>query len=153
MSSRVPSSDDFQLELNDLFVIDGLACRVRFAESAAGRLPAKEFLDQLKADRPAEYASALKTARGLAERGHSNIRNPESFKNLKKGLYEIKGNQLRVFCYPDKTLDPNKTTWFLLHCVIKKTDALRPEDVVRAKLLIEENDQRIKSKSSINRPL
>ncbi|MCK6513770.1 hypothetical protein L6R46_01765 [Myxococcota bacterium] len=149
MSSRVHSSDDFQLELNDPFVNDGLACRVRFAEDASGRLPSKEFLDQLKAERPKEYATALRYARLIAEHGHSFIRNELRFKNLQEdGLYEIKAHQLRVLCYPDKTVDPKKTTWFLLYCVIKKTDAHRPDDVLRAKRLKEENDQRIKSKSS-----
>ena len=154
MPHRIPSSDDFQLELNDPFVSDGPACRVRFALDAAGRLQAKEFLDQIKADRPKEYAVALRYAERLAEYGHSFIRNELRFKNLQEdGLYEIKAHQLRVLCYPDKTSDPKKTTWYLLLCVIKKTDALRPEDVLRAKRLMEENDHRIKSKSSKIRPL
>lgn len=148
MPPRSPANADPQLALNDPFVNDGLAGRVRYAEDAGGRLPARESLDQHKHLRPQEYMSALRTAKALADHGHTFIRNPERFKNLREGLYEIKAHQLRVLCYPNKTFDPTKTTWFLLHCVIKKTDALRPEDIARAKRLIEENDQRIQSKSS-----
>jgi phage-related protein len=60
---------------------------VEFYESAAGRCPVREFLDELKASDPGDFAAVVA---GLAKLRHRQYHRPPLSKPVGDGLFELR---------------------------------------------------------------
>ncbi len=60
---------------------------VEFYESVTGRCPAREFLDQLKATDPGDFAAVMA---GLAKLRHSQYHRAPLSKPISDGLFELR---------------------------------------------------------------
>jgi hypothetical protein len=85
-----------------------------FCYTLTGRRYAEEFIETLRSDHPRELARLESNLWLLANEGR--ISNPQKFKHLHHGIFEVKGDAARVFLYFH---DPLKL-WFLVDGVLKK---------------------------------
>ena len=80
----------------------------------SGRSPARDFLQDLNARHFRELAILQSNLWLLANEGL--LRNEQKFKHIKGNIYEVKGNEARIFMF----FDPTRNTWFLIDGFLKK---------------------------------
>ena len=111
---------------------------VEFYETDAGKLPVREFLDELKTSDPDDFAAVLA---GLAKlRNRQYHREPLS-KALGEGLFELRhvGRlNTRVFWFFTK-----KRTIILVHGIRNKGLAIPPRDLATARDRMHDWRQRV----------
>jgi hypothetical protein len=100
---------------------------VVFATLADGTGPATDFFNSHGLKERAKLAALFQR---YADHGY--ITNREKFRKIAPDLYEFKGHQVRMFCYPDGR------TMVITHGAIKKRDDLDPADLTRARRIRDE---------------
>lgn len=105
---------------------------MEWAETTAGKRPAKEFYEGLDDE---DKAKALALFKRFAD--HGRITNREKFKKLQDGLFELKSYQVRFLG------DHRPGHRFIVATGIKKKrDNHKRKDLKRAHEVLAENDRR-----------
>lgn len=94
---------------------------VRYAVRANGRMPAREFIQDLSEQDQRKLAALFQR---IAD--HGRIHNREKFKKVEGDIFEFKSFQVRVGCFR------LRSTWFLTHGFIKKSDRWPKAEIKRA---------------------
>lgn len=111
---------------------------VVFAREASGREPAREFFETQHAARHAKSVLKVQvTVQRFASYAPGSFRDPGRFKPVEGGIHEFRDDQVRLLVAYD-----GKGRLLLLDGVVKKRDDLRPEDVERAKRVLQEHRAR-----------
>lgn len=118
-------------------VYAGVYFTVTFARDGSGACPGEEFFDSLPLPDRAKRMTLFKMIGDLGR-----ITNPEKCGNLKDGLYEFESHQIRVpFAYAGP---PERKTIVISHGFIKKTPKANPEEIARARRILNEDQTRAK---------
>ena len=99
-----------------LYVLTGSKCWVR------------EYIDSLETQDESRLIARLNK---IAKNGPPR-NNPDQFKPLEDGIFEIKSFQARLFCFYDKN---RRHSLVITHGVKKKTQKLPKKEIERAKEL------------------
>ncbi len=94
----------------------GTRFTIDLCQLASGRSPAQDFLQELNARHFRELAKIQSNLWLLANEGL--LRNEQKFKHIKGDIYEVKGNEARIFMF----FDPTRNTWFLIDGFLKKRE-------------------------------
>ena len=96
----------------------GRVYSLNFCFCRNGRSYAQEFIRTLRTLHPRELAIIESNFWLLANEGR--ISNPQKFKHLRNGLFEVKGDAARVFLYFYAPLN----SWFLVDGFLKKRQTI-----------------------------
>jgi phage-related protein len=110
----------------------GPALVVAYIEVAHNEFPAKQYLDQLRAERgDAYHAAVLHLFKWIAD--HGRIQNIEKFRQLDDGIVEFKHHQARVLGF----FEPGGFL-MLTHGFTKQQAKTPPTEIARAKRIRDE---------------
>ncbi len=120
------------MDENDDITCRSLVCQgswgaVEYAQSANGKLLAKEFIEGLSI---ADQAKLAHLFQWIAE--HGQIRNEEKFRHEGDKIYSFKAHQIRIGCFC------SGRRWILTHGFVKKQDRWPPAELERAKRIMAE---------------
>lgn len=110
----------------------GSAFTIAFATCADGSKPALDFYNELEDSDKAKLNTMF---RYLGDQGR--IANPEKFKKVDDELWEFKSHQIRMPCKfgDDRTV-------IISHGFFKKGDKIPPEQIKRARRILQEDANR-----------
>ena len=92
----------------------GARLTIDYVKLSSGRSPARDFFQELSDCHFRESAAIQSNLWLLANEGR--LPNEQKFKHIKDGIYEVKGNEARIFMF----FDPTRNTWFLIDGFLKK---------------------------------
>jgi len=113
----------------EMVVYRGRAAQIAYARDAAGRLPAREFLENETSEK--DQAALYRVIERLAESG--KVSNREKFKKLDGEIWEIKSFQLRIGAFRLRSV------WYLTHGFQKKRDKWPKAQIERAERIRQEH--------------
>lgn len=105
---------------------------IAYALERSGHSPGAEFFNGLG---DIDQGKVLTLFRYLGDIGR--ISNPEKFGKLQDNIWEFKSFQIRILC----SFGSNRTV-LITHGFMKKQQKTPPEEIIRAKRILEEDAQR-----------
>lgn len=110
---------------------------VEFALESSGAMPAREFLEQHEGGRHRRSRTKIVACVArLADTRPGEFRDAARFKPVDGEIYEFRADQLRLLCAYN-----GKGRLLLISGVVKKQNELRPEDIKRARRILQEHRQ------------
>jgi len=114
----------------------GRIFKIAFARERSGNSPAEEFFDGLSTLEQAQLAQLFRI---LGDSNPGTPKNPEKFGVLDDGLYEFKSFQIRM---PFAYAKGERGLVLITHGFKKKKDKAPPEEIARAKRILQEDADR-----------